>query len=89
MARQKASCAGLATSRAEFRAARARFPARSQGKKLCERKPPSLGGGAFGLAVGAWGCDRKVPSFAIAVARSALGLLGADREPSNAGRWAM
>lgn len=89
MARQKASCAGLATLRAEFGAARARFPARSQGKKPCERKPSSLGGRAFGVAVRAWGCDRKVPSFAIAVARWALGLLRADRKPSNAGRLAV
>lgn len=89
MARQKASCAGLAALQAEFGTARARFPARSQGKKPCERKPSGLGGRALGLAVRAWGCDRKVLSFAVAIARSALGLLGADRKPSNVGRWAV
>lgn len=89
MARQKVACAGLTTLRAEFGTARARLPARSRGKKPCERKPLSPGGGAFYFAIRTWGCDRKVPSFAIAVARSALGLFGADRKPPNAGHWAV
>lgn len=89
MARQKVACAGLTTLRAQFGTARARLPARTRGKKACERKPLSPGGGAFYFAIRAWGCDRKAPSLAIAVARSTLGPLGAERKPSTAGPWAM